>query len=225
MGKSEKVRLGDTVFAIGAPLDSEYSWTVTRGIVSGKNRLVEVNTAANATTAANSWVMSVLQTDAAINSGNSGGPLANANGEVIGITNMKLVSDGVEGMGFAIPVEDAISTSALLIKDGTISRPLLGVGTLNVTDTQELKYNYGISLDASITSGAVVGYVQTGSPAAASGLEKGDVITKFDNFEINNSARLKYYLYKYSVGSKIKLTYIRNNDVKTTTITLNQAVK
>ena len=106
IGETKPLRVGDTVFAIGAPLDDEYSWTVTIGILSGKDRLVDIS-ASSSTTA--DWVMSVLQTDAAINSGNSGGPLANSNGEVIGITNMKLVSDGVEGIGFAIPVEDAIT--------------------------------------------------------------------------------------------------------------------
>ncbi len=86
IGKAADTRLGDTAFVIGTPLASEYSWTVARGIISGKDRLVEVN-ASNSSVA--SWVMNVMQTDAAINSGNSGGPIANANGEVIGITNMK----------------------------------------------------------------------------------------------------------------------------------------
>ncbi|MDD2505527.1 MAG: trypsin-like peptidase domain-containing protein, partial [Bacilli bacterium] len=106
LGSSEKARLGDTLFTIGAPLDTEYSWTVTRGILSGKDRLVEVGTGNSGVA---NWVMSVMQTDAAINSGNSGGPLANSNGEVVGVTNMKLVSSGVEGIGFAIPIEDALN--------------------------------------------------------------------------------------------------------------------
>ena len=100
IGSSTDARVGDTAFAVGAPLDADtYSWTVTRGIISGKDRMIEVST-----TSSNDYIMKVLQTDAAINSGNSGGPLCNSNGEVIGITNMKLVSDGVEGMGFAIPI-------------------------------------------------------------------------------------------------------------------------
>ena len=106
IGSSESIRVGDTVFAVGAPLDaSTYSGTVTRGIISGKDRLVTVSLS---NTNSNDWVMSVLQTDAAINSGNSGGPLANGNGEVIGITSLKLASSGVEGMGFAIPIETAM---------------------------------------------------------------------------------------------------------------------
>ena len=217
IGASEKTRLGDTVFTIGAPLDSEYSWTVTRGILSGKDRLVDVGTTSDG---ASNWVMKVIQTDASINSGNSGGPLANSNGEVIGITNMKLVSEGVEGMGFAIPIEDAVNYAEDLIKNGSIERPLLGVGTLNVSDTQTM-IQYGFTLDSSVTKGAVVGYVQKGSPASEAGLEKGDVITKLGDYEIKNSSYLKYYLYKYNVGDKVKVTFIRGKKEMTKTLTLS----
>src|SRR5699024_477323 len=100
IGDNANSRVGDTAFAVGAPLDSAYSWTVTRGIISGKDRMVEVSLS---NSSSNDYVMKVIQTDAAINSGNSGGPLCNSNGEVIGVTSLKLVSSGVEGMGFAIP--------------------------------------------------------------------------------------------------------------------------
>ena len=219
MGSSSIARLGDTVFTIGAPLDSEYSWTVTRGIISGKDRMVEVD--AGNSGAAN-WVMCVLQTDAAINSGNSGGPIANSNGEVIGVTNMKLVSDGVEGIGFAIPVEDALDIADQLVRDKKIVRPILGVGTLNTTDTKALQNEYGISLESSVKHGAVIAYIQAGSPAAEAGLQKGDVVVKFDDYEIITSARLRYYLYKYNVGDKVKVTYIRGTKTETTTINLTQ---
>lgn len=169
IGKAADTRLGDTAFVIGTPLASEYSWTVARGIISGKDRLVEVN-ASNSSVA--SWVMNVMQTDAAINSGNSGGPIANANGEVIGITNMKLVSSGVEGMGFAIPIEDAVSIAESLIKGGKIERPMLGVGTLDVSNTDALIREYGISLSKNITEGAVVGYVQRDHQQIRLGLKK-----------------------------------------------------
>ena len=219
IGSSTDARLGDTVFTIGAPLDSEnYSWTVTRGILSGKDRLVEVNTSDSTIT---DWVMKVLQTDAAINSGNSGGPIANSNGQVIGITNMKLVSDGIEGMGFAIPIEDAVLYAESLIKNQKIERPFLGVGTLNVSDTVSM-YRYGFSIDKSITEGAVVGQVQKGSPADNAGLEQGDVIVKLNNYKVTNQSYLKYYLYKYKVGDTIKITYIRNSKEYTTNVNLNQ---
>ena len=223
IGSSNGARLGDTVFTIGAPLDSEsYSWTVTRGILSGKDRLVEVSSSTNSNIS--DWVMKVIQTDAAINSGNSGGPIANSNGEVIGITNMKLVSSGVEGMGFAIPIEDAVSYSEDLIENKKIERPFLGVGTLNVSDTVAMR-QYGFSLDSTITEGAVVGQVQKGSPADSAGLKQGDVIIKLDDYKITNSSYLKYYLYKYNVGDSIKVTYIRGKKEATATIKLTQAAE
>lgn len=220
LGSYEESRLGDTVFTIGAPLDSEYSWTVTRGILSGKDRLVQISQSNNSQT--DKWVMKVLQTDASINSGNSGGPIANSNGEVIGITNMKLVSSGVEGMGFAIPIGDALNCADKIIKNGKIERPLLGVGTLDVTDQTAMRTQYGFTLDESITEGAVVGYVQKGSPADNAGLEMGDVITKFGDYDVKNSSYLKYYLYMYSVGDKVKCSYIRGTKEYTVTVNLTK---
>lgn len=215
IGSTDTLRVGDTVFAIGAPLDDEYSWTVTRGILSGKDRLVDVSTTSSENA---DWVMSVLQTDAAINSGNSGGPLANSNGEVIGITNMKLVSDGVEGIGFAIPIEDAITYAQELRENGKIDRPFLGISMLDASDTLNLA-RYRISLDVSI-EGAVVIQVQDDSPASEAKLKTGDVITKIEDYEITSVAKLKYYLYKYQPGDKVTLTYIRNNKTETVSIKL-----
>ena len=191
IGTNENLRVGDTVFAIGAPLDNEYSWTVTRGILSGKDRLVDVSVS---TTGSADWVMRVIQTDAAINSGNSGGPLANSNGEVIGVTNMKLVSNGVEGMGFAIPIEDAINYAKQLRENGKIERPFIGISMLDSSDTFNLA-RYRITLDTSL-EGAVVIETQKGSPAANAKLQMGDVITKIEDYEVTSVARLKYYLYK-----------------------------
>ena len=215
MGKTDSLRVGDTVFAIGAPLDDEYSWTVTRGILSGKDRLVDVSTTSSANA---DWVMSVLQTDAAINSGNSGGPLANSNGEVIGITNMKLVSDGVEGIGFAIPVEDAILYAQELRSNGKIERPFLGISMLDASDTMNLA-RYGINIEAN-TIGAVVIQTQDNSPASDAKLKTGDIITKIEEYEVSSVAKLKYYLYKYKPGDKVTLTYIRNGKTQTVSVKL-----
>lgn len=218
IGTNENLRVGDTVFAIGAPLDNEYSWTVTRGILSGKDRLVDVSVS---NTASADWVMSVIQTDAAINSGNSGGPLANSNGEVIGVTNMKLVSDGVEGMGFAIPIEDAINYAKQLRENGKIERPFIGISMLDSSDTFNLA-RYRITLDTSL-EGAVVIETQKGSPAADAKLQMGDVITKIEDYEVTSVARLKYYLYKYAPGDKVKITYVRNGKTETVTIKLDKS--
>ena len=104
LGSSEKTKLGDTVFTIGSPMSSAYAGTVTRGILSGKNRLVEVAIEGKT----NDWIMNVMQTDAAINPGNSGGPLCNVNGEVIGVNSLKITKSEIEGIGFAIPIEEAL---------------------------------------------------------------------------------------------------------------------
>ena len=218
IGTNENLRVGDTVFAIGAPLDNEYSWTVTRGILSGKDRLVDVSVGNSGSA---DWVMQVIQTDAAINSGNSGGPLANSNGQVIGVTNMKLVSDGVEGMGFAIPIEDALNYAKQLRENGKIERPFIGISMLDSSDTFNLA-RYRITLDTSL-EGAVVIETQKGSPAADAKLQMGDVITKIENYEVTSVARLKYYLYKYAPGDKVKITYVRNGKTETVTIKLDKS--
>lgn len=206
IGKSEDLRLGDTAFAIGAPLDTEYYWSVTRGIISGKDRMVEVSLNNSKTS---DYVMKVLQTDASINSGNSGGPLANSNGEVIGITNMKLVSSGVEGIGFAIPIEDAVTYAESIINGETLKRPLLGVEMLNLSNTYEL-YNNKIVVNTELTAGVVVVKVQDKSPAEAGGLTRGDIIIAVDDEPVANVAKLRYSLYKHTVGDTIKVTIERN---------------
>ena len=208
IGSSEKARLGDTTFSVGAPLDSnKYSWTVTRGILSGKNRLVEVSS----TTGNTSTIMEVLQTDTAINSGNSGGPLCNSNGEVIGITNMKISSSTIEGMGFAIPIETAIQYATKIINGESIIRPYLGITMYDLSNNMFYRNQEGV-------------YIQTivdGGGAKKAGLQVGDIIIKIDDIEVTNSAYLRYELYKHNVGDKVKVTYKRNNKVNTVEVTLS----
>ncbi|HIS87150.1 MAG TPA: trypsin-like peptidase domain-containing protein [Candidatus Caccenecus avistercoris] len=208
IGSSEDARLGDTVFAIGAPLDSAYSWSVTRGIVSGKDRLVQVElTSGNTKTP---MIVNTIQTDAAINSGNSGGPLANSNGEVIGITSIKLASSSIEGMGFAIPIETAIEYAEQLISGNEVERPYLGIYMLDVTSAYYYREYYDIIREANVTSGVIVTDFEDNSPAAAAGLEIRDIITKVDGHDISSSAYLRYYLYKHNVGDEMTLTILRN---------------
>ncbi len=225
IGKSADVRLGDTVFAIGTPISLSYKFTVTRGILSGKDRMVEMSSSSQSYFQRNteSWYMRLLQIDASINSGNSGGPLANANGEVIGITNSKLSSSygsaSIENMGFAIPIEDALNVAGQLRSNGKVTRPFLGVSMTTVAQA----YRAGIDLDSSITSGAVIVEVQKDSASDKAGLKKGDVITKFGDYEIKDYQYLKYYLYRYNVGDEIAVTYIRDGKEKTTTMTLKES--
>lgn len=221
IGKSEKLRLGDTVFAVGSPLASKYSGTVTRGIVSGKDRMVEVNFSSSPTS---DYIMKVIQTDAAINSGNSGGPLANSNGEVIGITNMKLVSSGVEGIGFAIPIEDALIVANKIEKGKSIDRPVLGISMIELNDLYKLYYS-DIKIASNIKKGVVIAEVQLGSSAQKASIEKGDVITKINNIEVASIAELRYQLYRYELGEKIKVTFIRREEEITSEITLKSGEK
>ena len=214
IGDSTSSRIGDTVFAVGAPIDSSaYSWSVTRGILSGKDRLVEVSLS-NSTVS--DWVMSVLQTDAAINSGNSGGPLANSNGEVVGINSMKLASSSIEGMGFAIPIEDALEYAKRLETGEKIERPYLGVSMYNLADIL-------MQIRTDLTSGVYIDKVEKGSPADNAGLQSGDIIVKVGDDNISSVAFLKYQLYKHNVGDKINVSFYRGEELKMVTISLDKA--
>ena len=217
LGNTENMKLGDTVFAVGAPLGDTYSGTVTKGILSGKDRLVEVSL--NGTTS--DYYMKVLQTDTALNPGNSGGPLVNFNGEVIGVTSLKLVNSSIEGMGFAIKIEDAMKHVDELEKGNKIERPLLGISHVNATDTSTLR-RYGVSIDSDITYGIAIVSVVDGSAADKAGLQKGDVIIKVNDDKVTNMAYLKYLLYKYKVGDTIEMTYIRGTKEMTTKVTLTE---
>ena len=221
IGESEKLRVGDTTFTVGAPLDSVYSWTVTRGIISGKDRMVEVAISQNT----GDYVMKVLQTDAAINSGNSGGPLCNSNGQVVGITSLKLVDESVEGMGFAIPIEAAQEYANKIIKGEVITQPYLGVSMLNVTDAYYRQGYNAMLTKYDITSGVVITSVENGSPAKAAGLEPGDVIVKLGDNNVTSIAYLRYYLYNYNPGDKIELTILREGKEKKMNVTLAASQK
>ena len=216
--KDTKVNLGDTVFTIGAPVGYEYRGTVTNGIVSGLNRLVEVSVK-NSTQ--DDYVMEVIQTNTAVNPGNSGGPLFNTNGEVIGVISMKLVENSIEGMGFAIPIDYAMSHVNKLEKGEKIDRPLLGISMANVTDTYLLFQNR-IIVPEGVEEGVVVVDINTQSGAAKSDLKSGDVIVKLNGAKVKNAAYLKYLLYKFNPNDTVTITYNRNGKEYTTKITLTK---
>ena len=205
-GNNEKTRVGDTVFAIGAPEGSEYAGTVTKGVLSGKNRLVAVSYSNNSTS---DYYMNVIQTDAAINPGNSGGPLCNGSGEIIGITNMKLVDDSVEGMGFAIPIEDALYYAKILETEGKVTRPYIGISMLDITTNSYYLWKENINIPEGVTEGVVVYTTEENSPASKAGLKKGDIITKIEKEEITSLAEFRYVLYKHEAGKEIEITIIR----------------
>lgn len=224
IGSTENLRLGDTTFTVGAPLGDTYSGTVTKGILSGKDRLVEVSFSGTTS----DYYMKVLQTDAALNPGNSGGPLCNINGEVIGVNSLKLTQEqtstssySVEGMGFAIPIEDALYYAEIIENGGSVKRPYVGISMLDITDGYYL-WQAGITIPNGVKEGVAIIEVVSSSPAAKAGLQKGDVIIKLENEEITSVAKLRYELYKHAPGDKIKITYNRNGKENTTQITLEE---
>ena len=215
IGSSEDLKVGDTAFAIGAPLDSSiYAWTVTRGIISGKNRTVQISTGSSGYgRQAQTIAMEVLQTDAAINNGNSGGALCNSNGEVIGITNMKLSDTGIEGMGFAIPIEDATFYADAIINGEDITRPVLGIAMYEVKSGSSYRIE-------GVAKGVGISRVFADSPAERSHLMAGDVIVGVDNVEVTNIAELRVQLYKHKFGDKVNIKYVRSGQTYTTQVDL-----
>jgi serine protease Do len=213
------MRVGDTTFAVGAPLDAAvYSWSVTRGILSGKNRLVEVSSQSGR----GSFIMEVLQTDTAINSGNSGGPLCNSNGEVIGVTNMKLASSSIEGMGFAIPIDDAVSYAESIISGKGIERPYLGV---SLSDYVSDNSNSGGGIFrffnfANIKTGVFIQTVEKDSPADKAGIKVGDNIKKVNGVAVEDVSHFKYELYKCEIGKPVTITIERDGALKEVSVTL-----
>lgn len=216
LGSSEKSKLGDTVFAVGTPMSTEYRGTVTRGIISGKDRMVTVSSEGSS-----DWIMNVMQTDAAINPGNSGGPLCNVSGEVIGINNMKIVESSIEGIGFAIPIEDALTYANKIVNNEEIKRAYLGIQMTDISSVSSYSLRKeGISLSKNITSGVIVLSVLDNTPASEAKIEKGDVITRLENYKTDTVAELRYYLYKYNPGDKVELTLIRDGNERKVTVTL-----
>ena len=226
LGSTKNIKLGDTTFAVGAPLGDTYSGTVTKGILSGKDRLVAVSFSGTTS----DYYMKVLQTDAALNPGNSGGPLCNVNGEVIGVTSLKLTEEktssttsySVEGMGFAIPIEDALSYAGIIEKGESVKRPYIGIGMLDITDSYYL-WQAGITLPKGVEKGVAILEVSSSSPAEKAGLKKGDIITKLEKEEISSVAELRYELYKHNPGDKVTVTYNRNGKELTSEVTLEES--
>ena len=218
-GDSSKLTVGETAIAIGSPLGSEYANTVTQGIVSSLNRNVSLKSEDGQAISTKA-----IQTDTAINPGNSGGPLINIQGQVIGITSSKIATNGgtsVEGLGFAIPANDAINIIEQLEKNGKVTRPALGIQMVNLSNinTSDIRR---LNIPSSVTSGVVVRSVQSNMPANGH-LEKYDVITKVDDKEIASSTDLQSALYNHSIGDTIKITYYRNGKEETTSIKLDKS--
>lgn len=218
-GSSEDLVVGETAIAIGNPLGEEFAGTVTKGIISGLNRSLTVDSNRDGQA---DWTVDVLQTDAAINPGNSGGALINSKGEVIGINSMKIALEAVEGIGFAIPIDEARPIIEQLETEGEVNRPFIGISAVDFATVPREHITRTLNLDPNdISSGIVIAEVHPNSSAAEAGLKTYDVITDIDGTAINNMMDLRQYLYqKAEIGDTITVTYYRDGNQSTVDITL-----
>ncbi len=217
-GDSEVLKVGETVIAIGNPLGLEFYGSVTKGIVSGKDRSVPVDLNNDGTS---DWTTEVLQTDAAINSGNSGGALVNIAGELIGINSMKIASSTVEGLGFSIPINSAIPIITELERSGEVKRPTMGISLMDLTDVPAYYQQNTLRTPEEVTTGVVATEVVRGSAAEKAGLQQYDVIVEMDGAKIENSIDLRKHLYnEKEVGDTLKLKVYRQGKLEELTLQL-----
>jgi serine protease Do len=219
IGDSTKMEVGDSVVAIGNAL-GQFQNTVTTGIISGYGRSVQAASEAGSSLES---LDDLFQTDAAINQGNSGGPLVNLSGEVIGI-NTAIASDS-QNVGFAIPINNVKGMIKSVSQKGKLERPYLGVMYVLLTDDIAKQYDLKVTRGAYIPKSAGGGSssIVADGPAAKAGLEEGDVIAKVDGKAIDDKTSLVSLLSKYSVGDKVTLTLKRGSDTKTISVTLSAA--
>ena len=212
IGDSDALTVGEDVVAIGNPL-GELTYTMTKGVVSALDRPLTMD---------GGLVMNMIQTDTAINSGNSGGPLFNMYGQVVGITSAKLSNSTnsseatIEGLGFAIPINDVWDMIQDIIEHGYVTgKPYLGVTLANVTEAEAQKYGMSV--------GAYVNSVEEGSCAEKAGLVQGDIITALDDTTVTSYSDLKSLLNEHKAGDTVTLTLDRNGKIDKVEVTLDEA--
>jgi serine protease Do len=218
LGDSSKVQVGDRVIAIGNAL-GQFQNTVTTGIISGYGRDVTAGDGSGLQTSES--LTDLFQTDAAINEGNSGGPLVNINGEVIGI-NTAVAADA-QNIGFAQPVNDLKSLISSVLSGGQLQQPYLGVRYVSLTNDIAHEFNLKVSRGAYVVSSDTDPAVVPGSPADQAGVKDHDVITKVGSTAVNQNTSLTSALSKYKVGDKVKLTIVRDGKTITLTATIGNA--
>ena len=204
-GNSDDIMVGEPAIAIGNPMGLEYSGSVTVGVISALNRTISNNDS-----------VSFLQTDAAINQGNSGGGLFNADGELIGIPSVKIVRSGFEGMAFAIPINTVKTVVEDLVGKGYVARPYLGITPFDKPTAA--RYGYSLSID----KGVYVFQVALGGPADHAGLQRDDIILSIDGKEINSVSEIRAEINAHKVGDKVKVTYVRGGTSHTVEVTLGE---
>jgi len=222
VGDSSLMKVGDSVVAIGNTL-GQFQNTVTSGIISGYGRSIQASSDSSSTASSTESLDGLFQTDAAINEGNSGGPLVNLAGEVIAI-NTAIASDS-QNVGFAIPINDVVGLIQSVEETGKLERPYLGVRYVLLTDDIAKEYNLKVTRGAYIPqqtsrSGETV---VSGGPADKAGIQPGDVITKIDGTSIDEKTSLTSLLGKHKVGDTVKVTIQRGDNAKAMSVTLAAA--
>lgn len=203
LGDSDSIRIGEFAMAIGNPLGMESS--VTSGIISAVNRTV---------TSSDGNTYNLIQTDAAINSGNSGGALVNSEGKVIGINTLKLSGSGIEGMGFAIPINDTVDIYNQLVNNGKVARPYIGITGEDLDSVTAKRY--------SLPTGVYVDEVQSNGPAASSGLKSGDIITALDGEGVDSMDELIDLKNSKNIGDEVVLKVYRAGKTIEIKVTLGE---
>lgn len=199
-GNSDDIMVGEPAIAIGNPMGLEFQGSVTSGVISALNRTLDIN----------ERQLKLIQTDAAINPGNSGGALVNADGKVIGINSAKLAANGVEGMGFAIPINSVRAIVDELMSNGKVLRPYIGVGVFD----KETAARQGYRLNAE--KGVYVEEITLNGPADKAGIRRGDLILEIDGKEINKVGELRAVILEHKAGDTIRVKIERDgskNDV------------
>ena len=210
VGASDNLKVGESVMAVGNPL-GELGGTVTSGIVSALNRSVSIQGSSSVNT------MSLIQMDASVSPGNSGGGLFNMNGELVGIVNAKSSDSDAEGLGFAIPVNDAVKVAQELLENGYVTgRPYLGISYYAVTDAQTAA-RLGVN-----AYGVYIVEVVKGGPADKAGLQAGDRIVSMDGSEVATQSDLGTLMQDHKAGDTIEITVARGGQMQTVTVTLGE---
>lgn len=202
-GQSSELVTGDSAIVIGNPLGLEFADTMTVGYVSATEREVQIS----------EYIMSLIQIDAAVNPGNSGGPLINSRGQVVGVVNAKISQDDVEGIGFAIPIDTALDIANDLIEHGYVTnRPMLGITVQSISQEQAIYYGY--------EPGITVTEVSPGSCAEKGGMKVGDKIIAFNGVEVSDATELNYQKDKCGIGDTVTITVERDGAQLDLTIVL-----
>jgi len=209
IGDSGNVQVAENVYAIGNPIGLEFQKTVTSGIISAVNRTIKIVEENNL-----SYMEDLIQTDASINEGNSGGPLINADGEMIGITTIKIAS--VEGIGFAVPINTIKPIIEKYLQTGKFEEAYIGIYGF---DREVIPY---LDSNLELNSGIYVDQVNIDGPSNKAGLQKGDIITQIDNVTLNKMSELRNYIYQKQPGDTVNLKVMRNKMELEITITLGK---